>query len=133
MNREKFECQMCGRCCKELQGSLSLTEEEVEEWSKHMVKSNYGRYLAISFADVLPTGAADLFFHPTEGEELYGKCPFLRKLPNKDRYKCLVQSIKPYGCRDFPFEKNGEVRNDEEARLCPEVRRLYSNGGDNQD
>lgn len=125
VDRKDFKCQRCGRCCKELQGSLYLTENEVKGWKKHIVKSNYGKFSAISFADILPTGTADLFFHPIEERELF-RCPFLRKLPGEDKYKCLVQRIKPQICQDFPFTENGEVRNDEEARMCPEVRRLYN-------
>jgi len=44
----------------------------------------------------------DLWFDPDTGEELY-RCPFLRKVRNKDRYRCRIHDTKPSRCRDFPI------------------------------
>lgn len=129
--KDDFKCQRCGRCCLKLQGSLFLTEEEVEKWSKKIVKSNYGKYPAIKFASILPgIGTADLF-STLKKTESYTDAPFSENCQtNKEKYKCMIQEIKPQVCREFPFKENGEVRNDEGARICPEVRRLYNQGKD---
>ena len=122
VSKEEFKCQRCSKCCKELH-VVFLTEEEVKKWRRYRVKSNYGEFPAIYFAKVLDIGTADLFFHPITGEELF-RCPFLRKIHRKEKYKCLIHDIKPQVCKDFPFRENGELKNNEAAKVCPEVRRL---------
>ena len=47
---------------------------------------------------------ADIWFSPTTGEET-ARCPWLRKLPNKDIYKCRIHETKPPHCRNFPKSK----------------------------
>lgn len=104
----RFKCKRCGKCCKNAT-SLFLTSEEVKKWKKLVVRSNFGVFRAIDFASVIEsTGTADLFFHPTTGEEL-SRCPFLRKLSNQEKYQCLIQHVKPLVCKIYPFSVNGEV------------------------
>ena len=104
------KCTRCGECCKKLSGTFDLSKEEVEKWSNEFVSSNFGIYPAINFAYVWFDSegnvvAADLFFHPITGEELY-RCPFLRKLPSQSKYTCLIHaSLKPLVCRDYKCEK----------------------------
>jgi len=119
---ENFKCQRCGNCCLHHGGALFLTEGEVRKWRKLVVSSNFGRFSAIRFASVFAVGTADIFFHPRTSEEL-DRCPFLRKLPKKNIYKCLIQDSKPLFCKQYPFEPNGEIRKDA-TDFCPEAKRI---------
>jgi Fe-S-cluster containining protein len=47
---------------------------------------------------------ADIWFSPTTGEAT-ARCPWLRKLPNKNIYKCRIHETKPPHCRNFPKSK----------------------------
>ena len=47
---------------------------------------------------------ADIWFSPKTGEEA-SRCPWLRKLPNKDIYTCRIHETKPLHCRNFPKSK----------------------------
>lgn len=49
----------------------------------------------------------DLWFRPRDkelpksGDPELRRCPFLRKLPKKDKYKCLIHDTKPEVCRMY--------------------------------
>jgi Fe-S-cluster containining protein len=43
----------------------------------------------------------DIWVHPAEGESAR-RCPWLRKLPKKDAYRCRIEDLKPGLCRDYP-------------------------------
>ena len=40
------------------------------------------------------------YFSQTGG---YPRCPFLKKVKNKDQYICLIHDTKPSACKKFPF------------------------------
>ena len=46
----------------------------------------------------------DLWISPKTGEEVY-QCPWLRKRPLKDTYKCRIHETKPEHCRSYPKSK----------------------------
>jgi len=123
MNMKDFECQRCGKCCLEFGSGLSVSAEEIERWRKD------GRWDLFQYVDIFECKVCpqcnrtaplkkrycdachkrlkrvilggDLWFDPETGEEL-NKCPFLRKIRNRDKYKCLIHDAKPERCRDFP-------------------------------
>lgn len=86
-------CKRCGRCCKEAQGFLSATPEDITRWR------NQHREDILSHAYVFFTGYADLWFDPLSGEELF-HCPFLKKVGRKE-YECTIWETKPEQCRDW--------------------------------
>jgi Fe-S-cluster containining protein len=57
--------------------------------------------------------AYDIWMDPETGEDV-SRCPWLRKLPNVDRYICCIQDTKPELCRDYP-----ESRAHAEETECP--------------
>jgi Fe-S-cluster containining protein len=121
----EFKCQRCGNCCKNIsETSFHLTPEEVEKWKNVIVKSNFGTRPAIDFVSVFSSGYGDIFISPITRDELI-RCPFLRKLPKQNKYKCLIYDspIRPQVCKDFPFTEDGKIRFSK-ADICPEVRRL---------
>jgi Fe-S-cluster containining protein len=54
----------------------------------------------------------DLWVHYDEnddGKEAF-RCPFLRKLPRKKKYKCLIYETRPDVCRGYPYTEEQVVR-----------------------
>ncbi len=43
----------------------------------------------------------DLWISPVTAEEM-GRCPWLRKLPLKDKYKCRIYNFRPETCQGYP-------------------------------
>jgi len=72
---EKFKCVQCGNCC---------------DWVSFLLEDD--RTLA------------DLWISPRTGEEVT-RCPWLRKLPKKDKYKCRIHETKPAHCKNYPKSK----------------------------
>jgi Fe-S-cluster containining protein len=45
----------------------------------------------------------DLWISPVTGEEM-NRCPWLRKLPMKEKYKCRIHKVRPEICRGYPVD-----------------------------
>ena len=89
----KNQCKRCGRCCREAQGFLQATPEDIRRWrSQH-------RQDILSYADIYPLDFADLWFDPRSGREL-SRCPFLKKVGRK-KYECTIYDTRPEQCRDW--------------------------------
>jgi Fe-S-cluster containining protein len=46
----------------------------------------------------------DIWISPNTGDAV-SRCPWLRKLPRQDKYKCRIHDTKPAHCRDYPKSK----------------------------
>ena len=46
----------------------------------------------------------DIWISPVTGEDVQ-RCPWLRKLPNKEKYICRIHDVKPEHCRAYPKSK----------------------------
>jgi Fe-S-cluster containining protein len=100
----EFQCQQCGKCCKVLgiKYHIYASEEDVCRWD------NEGREDILQWVDRVEFGEApedcdyDFGIHPVTGEEVIGRCPFLRKVRLQERYICMIQDTKPANCRAFP-------------------------------
>ena len=101
---EKFQCTQCGHCCLKLHDAYctSVDIEQVQRWR------NEDRWDILDRVEIMMVDGkelfADIWFSPTTGEET-ARCPWLRKLPNKDIYKCTIHESKPPHCRNFPKSK----------------------------
>jgi Fe-S-cluster containining protein len=101
---EKFQCTRCGHCCLKLHDAYctSIDMEDVQRWRKEK------RWDILEWVHIMNVGGeelfADIWFSPTTGEEAT-RCPWLRKLPNKNIYKCRIHETKPSHCRNFPKSK----------------------------
>jgi Fe-S-cluster containining protein len=90
-------CSQCGRCCLMLGAEITATQEDVARWVKE------GRQDILRYADVYENLGADLWFSPKTGDEI-GRCPFVRKHPNRNTYFCKIYDTRPQVCRDYePF------------------------------
>ena len=85
-----FKCNNCGKCCLRGGACLQADEEDRKRWN-HEWRDDILQYEDIG----------DLWIGE-EGE--LDRCPFLRKLPNKLKYKCLINDTKPNICREYPFD-----------------------------
>lgn len=92
------ECQQCGKCCIEFVSGFSATENDIIRWRQEK-RDDILEY--VYFMDENET-YGDLFFNPRTGEEIYTRCPFLRKIRNKNQYVCRIHETKPEVCRNYP-------------------------------
>ncbi|GEM_PF-1024845 len=78
LNKDKFECQMCGNCCRF--GIINISDEDIKRIESHGYKD---------------------FWEIKDGEKVFkkvnGRCVF-----NKND-KCTIQEFKGELCRKFPF------------------------------
>jgi Fe-S-cluster containining protein len=102
-----FECQQCGACCLEFY-ELTAYSDDIERWEIE------AREDILQYADMYiyaTTSAADLWIDPETGEGL-SRCPFLRKMKDKQMYKCRIYDARPGMCRWFPhliYNTDGEL------------------------
>jgi Fe-S-cluster containining protein len=103
MPSKDFKCEQCGKCCRNIVGAYctSLAEEDIVLWRKE------GRDDILEWVRFIPLGPepdqaiADAWFNPRTGDEVK-RCPWLRKLPHKNKYICRIHDVKPKHCRDYP-------------------------------
>jgi Fe-S-cluster containining protein len=46
----------------------------------------------------------DVWINPRTHDDV-ARCPWLRKLPGKDKYICRIHDVKPKVCREYPKSK----------------------------
>jgi len=102
---EKFECVQCGHCCLDLSDAYqaSVPETDVLRWERE------NRYDILEWVDTF-AGLNDIWISPKTGEPV-SRCPWLRKLPKKDKYICGIHETKPEHCRNFPKSKRHVLEN----------------------
>jgi Fe-S-cluster containining protein len=90
-----FKCQRCGKCCV---GRLPYDPKSILEIAEflglsvsQMIEKYYGRIIE----DGKTWESEDHKRTP---------CPFLRA--DGDRKSCAIYSVRPMGCRFYPFETN---------------------------
>ncbi len=87
------QCTQCGKCCLKYSdgsGLGSATELDLLVWESE-------RPDILEYTDFL----GDLWISPVTGNEMT-RCPWLRKLPNKEKYKCRIYEVRPETCRGYP-------------------------------
>ena len=98
-----FVCKQCGNCCLNLLDAYSTYAhpKDIELWKK------LGRDDILAWVVIIPTAGSpvyDLWTSPITGEDVE-RCPWLRKLPNKNKYLCRIREVKPNHCRQYPRSK----------------------------
>jgi Fe-S-cluster containining protein len=76
----------------------SVCQEDIDLWKKE------GREDILSWVVVMSSGGSpvyDVWVSPSTGEHV-NRCPWLRKLPNEERYVCGIHDVKPKHCREYP-------------------------------
>ena len=97
-----FKCKQCGNCCLNLSGAIDAcaTEEDVRRWEEN------ARFDILEWVEAIHLGedhcVYDIWINPRTGDDV-PRCPWLRKLPKKDRYICRIHDMKPEHCRNYPL------------------------------
>jgi len=102
---EKFRCVQCGHCCLDLSDAYqtSVPDDDVLRWERE------NRYDILEWVDTF-LGLNDIWVSPKTREPV-DRCPWLRKLPKKDKYICRIHETKPEHCRKFPKSKRHAIKN----------------------
>ena len=84
------ECNQCGKCCTKYGGDgLSVSEAELELWETF--RPDLYNYVQ-RWGDLED---------PDSGEQME-RCPWLRQVPNQDRYTCDIYLDRPDDCKFYP-------------------------------
>jgi Fe-S-cluster containining protein len=82
--------------------SNTAEEEDILLWWEK------GRHDILEWVDAIPLGndefVYDIWISPRTGEDVK-RCPWLRKLPRKDKYICRIHDVKPKHCRAYPVSR----------------------------
>ncbi|MFT4797479.1 MAG: Fe-S-cluster containining protein [Candidatus Azotimanducaceae bacterium] len=95
------DCNQCGKCCQIYGGSggLSVTQDEIDWWDDH--RPEIARYVS----------DGQIWIDPKTGEQL-GGCPWLRKLPDEEKYTCDIYFDRPDDCRQYPVMVSDMIRDE---------------------
>ena len=108
LEKEKFECEKCGECCKPL---VLLTQEDIDRIKNSGFKEK-------KFLQDDPLDDSE-----TKGKVLRQKdeyCMFCDR--KKDgTYHCLIHSLRPETCRKYPF-----VEEDLKLKSC-KPKKIFRN------
>lgn len=91
--KKRFVCIQCGRCCLKYGFELPATEEDILLWKQERRKD------ILNWVD-----CGDLWINQ-KADEAAIRCPWLRKLPNKNIYICRIYELRPEICREYPHNK----------------------------
>ncbi|MBI4792938.1 MAG: hypothetical protein HY789_09510 [Deltaproteobacteria bacterium] len=96
--------KQCGHCCLNLSDAIDVcaTEEDIRRCEEN------NRYDILAWVDIISLGEGhpvyDIWINPTTGDDV-GRCPWLRKLPGKNKFICRIQDMKPEHCRNYPLSR----------------------------
>jgi Fe-S-cluster containining protein len=109
MQPKGFKCIRCGNCCLNLYDAFytCATKDDVAMWQ------NEGREDILEWVDPIHIGGDqyvfDIWINPQTGEDVQ-RCPWLRKLPNKEKHICRIHDVKPEHCKAYPRSKDHALR-----------------------
>jgi len=84
------KCNQCGKCCtKYSNGGLSASASEIEFWS--IFRPDIYSYVSDQ----------NIWLSPDTGKQLE-LCPWLRKLPDQNKYICDIYYDRPDDCKYYP-------------------------------
>jgi Fe-S-cluster containining protein len=84
------ECNQCGKCCtKYSNGGLSASANEIEYWDNF--RPDIYRYVS----------DGKIWVNPDTGKQIE-LCPWLRKLPDQNKYTCNIYYDRPDDCKYYP-------------------------------
>jgi Fe-S-cluster containining protein len=84
------DCNQCGKCCTNYSnGGLSATSSEIEYWE--IFRPNIYRYVS----------DGKIWISPETGKQIE-RCPWLRQLPDQDKYSCDIYHDRPDDCKHYP-------------------------------
>ena len=84
------KCNQCGKCCVNYShDGLSASASEIDNWETH--RPDIFRYV----------NDGNIWVSPDTGEQLE-RCPWLRKIPDQDKYSCDIYFDRPDDCKFYP-------------------------------
>ena len=105
-------CNQCGKCCTLYSdGGLSASESEIEWWETY-------RPEIFSYVS-----NGKIWISPVTGKQMV-RCPWLRKLPNQNKYICRIYYDRPDDCKHYPVNIDEMVRDDCEMLEARDLRNL---------
>jgi Fe-S-cluster containining protein len=91
------ECNQCGKCCINYSnGGLCASASEIEYWE--IFRPDIYSYVR----------DGKIWVSPDTGKQL-DRCPWLRQLPNQDKYICDIYADRPEDCTHYPVTINQMV------------------------
>lgn len=94
------DCNQCGKCCTLYgNGGLSVSASDIEAWETY----------APDIAAYVRGGK--IWISPVTGKQML-RCPWLRKLPNQDKYICRIYDDRPDDCRYYPVDIDQMIRDE---------------------
>ena len=99
MNNMK-ECNQCGKCCARYSnGGLSAEKNEIEFWDDF--KPDIYRYVR----------DGKIWIDPDTDKQLE-LCPWLRKLPDQNKFTCDIYFDRPDDCKYYPVTIDQMVKDE---------------------
>lgn len=93
-------CNSCGKCCENWgDGGLSATAEEISWWETN--RPDIARFVQ----------GEKIWIDPDTGEH-FARCPWLRKVPDRQKFTCDIYDVRPEDCRHYPTHIAEMVRDD---------------------
>jgi len=96
---EQFQCRQCGQCCLSLDYHRECTEDDFDVWRK------LGRTDIMEWVGFEDDGGKNVpkYIWVYPGTNQFTKvCPWLKKIPNENKYICRIHDVKPEICRQYP-------------------------------
>jgi Fe-S-cluster containining protein len=94
------DCNQCGKCCTLYGGGgLSVSDNEIDWWESH--SPDIFEYVS----------GGKIWVSPVTGKQML-RCPWLRKLPNQDKYVCRIYYNRPDECRHYPVSVEEMIRDE---------------------
>lgn len=85
-----IECNQCGKCCTNYSnGGLSASTSEIEYWEIH--RPDIYQYVS----------DGKIWMNPGTGKQIE-LCPWLRKLPDQNKFICDIYYDRPDDCKFYP-------------------------------
>ncbi len=84
------DCTQCGKCCQNYSdGGLSASASEIDWWEEN--RPDIFRYVS----------EGKIWIDPVTGQQLVS-CPWLRQLPDQEKYICGIYDDRPDDCKYYP-------------------------------
>jgi Fe-S-cluster containining protein len=96
---EAFTCSQCGHCCRNLDYYDQLTQADYIRWQRLAREDILEKVRRVKQKD--NTFAYRMWERP--GTDNPGStCPWLHKIPTRNRWECLIHDVRPEICRQYP-------------------------------
>jgi Fe-S-cluster containining protein len=109
MPPKNFKCKQCGNCCLNLYDAFSTcaADQDIKMWEREW------RYDILEWVDPIHFGddecIYDIWINPITHDDVK-RCPWLRKLPNQQKYICRIHDVKPEHCRAYPRSRKHAMK-----------------------